>query len=65
MSDLPEARVHLPVRSYVLRAGRSTRAQRRALDELLSLWGLRFSQAPLDLDAVFGRSAPRVMEIGF
>ncbi|MDP9200292.1 MAG: tRNA (guanosine(46)-N7)-methyltransferase TrmB, partial [Pseudomonadota bacterium] len=42
-----------------------TRAQRRALDELLSLWGLRFSQAPLDLDAVFGRSAPRVMEIGF
>ena len=65
MSDSTEARVHLPVRSYVLRAGRITRAQRRALDELLPLWGLPFSQAPLDLDAVFGRSAPRVMEIGF
>ena len=65
MSDSPEARVHLPVRSYVLRAGRITRAQRRALDELLPLWGLPYSQGTLDLDAVFGRQAPRVMEIGF
>jgi tRNA (guanine-N7-)-methyltransferase len=65
MSDSPEARVHLPVRSYVLRAGRITRAQRRALDELLPLWGLPFSDEKLDLDAVFGRQAPRVMEIGF
>ncbi len=65
MTESPEARVHLPVRSYVLRAGRITRAQRRALDELLPLWGLPFSQGTLDLDAVFGRQAPRVMEIGF
>jgi tRNA (guanine-N7-)-methyltransferase len=65
MTDSPEARVHLPVRSYVLRAGRITRGQRRALDELLPLWGLAFSQGTLDLDAVFGRQAPRVMEIGF
>lgn len=65
MTDSPEARVHQPVRSYVLRAGRITRAQRRALDELLPVWGLPFSHDTLDLDAVFGRHAPRVLEIGF
>lgn len=65
MSDSREARAHQPVRSYVLRAGRITRAQRRALDELLPLWSLPYSQGQLDLDAVFGRQAPRVMEIGF
>ncbi|MEX2148767.1 MAG: tRNA (guanosine(46)-N7)-methyltransferase TrmB [Steroidobacteraceae bacterium] len=65
MTDIPYARVRQPVRSYVLRAGRITRAQRRALDELLPLWSLPFSQGTLDLDAVFGRQAPRVMEIGF
>ena len=54
-----------PVRSYVLRGGRITRAQRRALDELLPQWGLPFSPDPLDLDAAFGRYRPRVLEIGF
>jgi len=58
-------RRRLPIRSYVLRGGRITRAQRRALDELLPRWGLPFVPAPLDLDAVFGRRAPRVLEIGF
>jgi len=53
------------IRSYVLRAGRITRAQRRALDELLPRFGLPFTPAPLDLDAAFGRRAPRVLEIGF
>ncbi|HEY5559883.1 MAG TPA: tRNA (guanosine(46)-N7)-methyltransferase TrmB [Steroidobacteraceae bacterium] len=53
------------IRSFVLRAGRITRAQRRALDELLPRWGIPFSPAPLDLDRVFGRAAPRVLEIGF
>ncbi len=54
-----------PIRSYVLRGGRITNAQRRALDELLPRRGLPFAPALLDLDAVYGRSAPRVMEIGF
>lgn len=49
----------------MLRAGRITRAQRRALDELLPRWGIPYSPANLDLDAVFGRKAPRVLEIGF
>jgi tRNA (guanine-N7-)-methyltransferase len=53
------------IRSFVLRAGRITAAQRRALDELQPRYGIRFEGRPLDLDAAFGRRAPRVMEIGF
>jgi tRNA (guanine-N7-)-methyltransferase len=56
---------HRGVRSYVLRAGRITAAQKRALAELLPKHGIPFSPAVLDLDAVFGRRAPRVLEIGF
>lgn len=53
------------IRSFVLRAGRITRAQKRALEELLPRYGIPYSDAPLDLDALFGRRAPRVLEIGF
>jgi tRNA (guanine-N7-)-methyltransferase len=52
------------VRSYVLRAGRITVAQRRALDEFWSRYVIDATGA-LDLDAVFGRHAPRIIEIGF
>ena len=53
------------IRSYVLRAGRITPAQRRALEELLPRHGIPYAPAALDLDRVFGRAAPRVLEIGF
>jgi len=53
------------IRSFVIRAGRLTDAQRRALDELWPRFGLEFDARPLDLDALFGRRAPRVVEIGF
>lgn len=56
---------HRGVKSYVLRAGRITQAQKRALDELLPRYGIPFAGRPLDLDAAFGRRAPRVLEIGF
>lgn len=56
---------HRPVRSYVLRQGRLTAAQARACERLLPVYGIAYSPAPLDLDAVFGRRAPRVLEIGF
>ena len=54
-----------PIRSYVLRAGRMTAAQKRAIDELLPRYGIPYAPLPLDLDRVFGRIAPRVLEIGF
>jgi len=53
------------IRSYVIRSGRITDAQRRALEELWPRWGLAFEPRTLDLDEVFGRRAPRTMEIGF
>lgn len=53
------------IRSFVRRAGRMTRAQARALEELWPRFGIAWEPAPLDLDALFGRSAPRVLEIGF
>jgi tRNA (guanine-N7-)-methyltransferase len=53
------------IRSFVLRQGRVSKAQRRAHAELLPVYGVPFSPIPLDLDRVFGRAAPRILEIGF
>jgi tRNA (guanine-N7-)-methyltransferase len=56
---------HRPIRSFVLRVSRTSNAQRRAVDELLPRYGIAFEPRPVDLDAVYGRQAPRVLEIGF
>ena len=56
---------HRPIRSFVMRAGRMTSGQERALTELWPRYGVEFSPAPLSLDAVFGRQAPHTLEIGF
>jgi tRNA (guanine-N7-)-methyltransferase len=53
------------VRSYVLRAGRITDAQQRALQELWPRYGVDFGAQPLDFDQLFGRAARRTVEIGF
>jgi len=53
-----------PIRSYVLRQGRTTPAQKRALEELLPKYGLAFSQQPIKQLEIFGRKAPLVLEIG-
>jgi tRNA (guanine-N7-)-methyltransferase len=52
------------IRSYVLRQGRVSNAQRRAHDTLLPRFGITFCETPLDLDTVFGRRAPHILEIG-
>jgi tRNA (guanine-N7-)-methyltransferase len=53
------------IRSFVLRAGRMTPAQERAMAELWPAYGVDLGDAPLDLEAIFGRRAPRCLEIGF
>lgn len=53
------------VRSFVRREGRLTPAQAQALEELWPRYGLELAPQALDLDAVFGRRVPRVLEIGF
>ena len=59
---LPEQR---GIRSFVLRQGRVSNAQRRSLDILLPVYGVLYTPAALDLNAVFGRTAPKILEIGF
>ena len=54
-----------PIRSYVLRQGRISNAQQRAWEALLPRYGIPFRAALLDLDAAFGRPAPKLLEIGF
>ncbi len=53
-----------PIRSYVLRQGRTTAAQQRALEELFPKYGLEFQNQSIDPAALFGRVAPLVLEIG-
>jgi tRNA (guanine-N7-)-methyltransferase len=53
------------VRSFVLRAGRMTDGQQRALETLWPRFGLDYTPQPCDLAALFGRVAPRIVEIGF
>jgi tRNA (guanine-N7-)-methyltransferase len=52
------------IRSFVLRQGRVSDAQRRFHEEGMPRWGIPYQPAALDFDAVFGRHAPRILEIG-
>jgi tRNA (guanine-N7-)-methyltransferase len=62
---MSETGAYRPIRSYVLRQGRMTGAQRRALAALWPRYGVATGDAPLDPAAIFGRTAPMVLEIGF
>ncbi|MBL8497848.1 tRNA (guanosine(46)-N7)-methyltransferase TrmB [Nitrosomonas sp. JL21] len=57
--------MHQAIRSFVLRQGRLSNAQQRACETLLPRYGIPFSEHLLDLDQVFGRQAPKILEIGF
>jgi tRNA (guanine-N7-)-methyltransferase len=56
---------HRAIRSFVLRQGRVSVAQRRAYDELLPKFSVAYQQTVLDLDAVFARASEKYLEIGF
>jgi tRNA (guanine-N7-)-methyltransferase len=56
---------HPPIRSFVLRQGRVSNAQRRAVDTLLPAYGIAYSPGALDLERAFGRRARTILEIGF
>jgi hypothetical protein len=61
---VPEAHLR-KIRSFVRRPGRATVAQRRALTDLLPRFGVDQAAGRLDLPTLFGRDAPRVLDIGF
>jgi tRNA (guanine-N7-)-methyltransferase len=52
------------IKSYVVRGGRLTAAQERALEDHWPRYGLA-CDGVLDLPGIFGRDAPRTLEIGF
>lgn len=56
---------HRAIRSFVLRQGRLTPAQQRAVATLLPVYGIPYAAEPLDLDLAFGRRAAKILEIGF
>jgi tRNA (guanine-N7-)-methyltransferase len=60
-----DAPAHPHIRSYALRRGRVTQAQRRAQETILPRLAIPYRAEPLDLAAAFGRAAPTVLEIGF
>ena len=62
MKDTPYLR---RIRSFVRREGRLTAGQQRAMDVLFPRFGIPANDTRLDLDAIFGRRAPRILEIGF
>ena len=55
---------HPSIRSYVLRQGHFSNAQRYAYASLLPQYGIQLTEKPVDLDQIFGRIAPKILEIG-
>jgi tRNA (guanine-N7-)-methyltransferase len=56
---------HRAIRSYVLRQGRMSPAQERAIETLMPLFGIGYASEPTAFPALFGRTAPVILEIGF
>jgi len=62
----PEGIAHpRAIRSFVRRAGRTTTGQAKAFAEWGPRFVLPFEPKLLDVEAVFGRRAPIILEIGF
>jgi tRNA (guanine-N7-)-methyltransferase len=52
-------------RSYRLRGVRITPAQQAARDTLWAKYGVTFTESQIDLDALFPKKQPLIMEIGY
>jgi tRNA (guanine-N7-)-methyltransferase len=65
MSELKAGIPLRTVKSFVIRIGRMTAAQKQAYEANWPLHGLNLEDGALDPRAVFGRDAPLVFEIGF
>ncbi len=53
------------IKSFVLRQGKITQGQQRALTELMPKYGIEYNNQPINLNEIFGRDNPKVVEIGF
>jgi len=68
-ADIPEADIEdkkiRRIRSFVLRQGRVTLAQKRAFTDHWPRYGIEYSGEQKNFDAIFSRHAEVVLEIGF
>lgn len=65
LDERPFAEDEHRIRSFVLRSGHVSNAQRRAMEELWPRFGVTYQTTPWDWEAGFGRSGPKILEIGF
>lgn len=56
---------HRPIRSYVIRGGRLTDSQRKAIDQHWQEYVIDYQQQSLPWDELFPQPAPLTVEIGF
>ncbi len=57
---------HRRIRSFVLRQGRLTKGQERALETGWPKYGVEYTSQGIDLDEIFGRKdSKKILEIGF
>ncbi|TWI58384.1 tRNA (guanine-N(7)-)-methyltransferase [Pseudomonas duriflava] len=63
--DTSHARPMRTVKSFVMRAGRMTEGQKRGLEVGWPRFGMELADGLQNFDSVFGRQAPRTVEIGF
>lgn len=61
--EAPQRPAH--IRSFVMRRGHLSEAQRTAHESLLPRYSVPDGREPIDFPALFGRAAPVVLEIGF
>lgn len=64
-NKLPPISFQRVIKTYVLRAGRMTAAQRRDYEELSKVWCIPYENRKLNFVEIFGNSNPVTVEIGF
>ena len=64
--DLPNEHMHRRIRSFVLRQGRVTKGQERALETQWPKYGVEYGLQGINLNTLFGRKdSNKILEIGF
>ena len=65
MTAAPDKPARRPVRSYVIRSGRLTGGQRRAIEQYSPRYVIEFEPKRLDMRQLFPLAQPLTVEIGF
>lgn len=56
---------HRTIKSFVLRQGHMTQAQQKAIDDHWARIGVDFQENVINLNDIFQRNQPKILEIGF